>query len=157
MDHGRTEEELNMVIAFGADHGGYRLKNALIEFARSEGYQVIDFGVNSDDSADYPDYARAVGEAIVSGRAQFGVLICRTGAGMCISANKIHGIRAVMAYHPEIARLSRLHNHANVLCFGADFTTVESAKEILKTFLETPTSDDLRHLRRVEKIMKLES
>lgn len=146
-----------MLIAFGADHGGYGIKNALIESANSAGHATIDFGVNSGESVDYPDYAKAVCEAITSGKAEAGVLICRTGAGMCISANKIHGIRAVMACHPEIAQLSRLHNHTNVLCFGADFITIEEAREILKIWLETPWSEDQRHVRRVDKMMKMES
>lgn len=146
-----------MRIAFGADHGGYQLKNALIEFVRSSGHTVIDCGVNSDGSVDYPDYARAVCETITSGRADAGVLICRTGVGMCIAANKIHGIRAGIGYQTEVARLSRLHNHTNVLCFGGDFITVESARETLKMWLETPYSDDPRHVRRVDKIMKMEN
>lgn len=146
-----------MRIAFGADHGGYKLKNSLIEFARSLDHSVIDYGTNSSASVDYPDYAGVVGEAIKTGRADVGVLVCRSGVGMCISANKIHGIRAVVGYQAENARQSRLHNHTNVLCFGADFITAETAGEILKTWIETPYSDDERHIRRVEKMTKMES
>jgi len=156
MDHGRTEEGLSVRIAFGSDHGGYKLKNALIEFARASGHEVLDCGVNRSASVDYPDYARAVGEAITTGRAEVGVLICRTGVGMCIAANKINGIRAALGYQPEVARLSRLHNNANVLCFGADFFTVEFARDILKIWLETPFSKEQRHLNRVAKISNLE-
>jgi len=144
-------------IAFGADHGGYLLKNALIKYVESLGHSVLDYGTDKGESVDYPDFARLVGECITSGKADAGVLICRTGAGMCISANKIHGIRAFMACQPEIARLSRLHNHTNVICFGADFASVDSASDSLKVWLETTCSDEPRHLRRVEKIMKLEN
>lgn len=143
-------------IAFGADHGGFELKNALIEFVRSIGHAALDCGVNRNESVDYPDYARAVGELIVSGKADVGVLICRTGIGMCMAANKIPGIRAAIGYHNEVARLSRLHNNANVLCFGADFSNIESARGILKTWLDTPFSGENRHIKRVDKIMKLE-
>jgi ribose 5-phosphate isomerase B len=144
-------------IAFGADHGGYRIKNDLIEFTERAGHQAIDLGTESGNSVDYPDYARKVCDAIRSGEATVGVLICRTGVGMSISANKIHGIRAVMGCSVEIARLSRQHNHTNVICFGADFTTGEKAWEILKAWLETSWSEDRRHVRRVEKITELES
>ncbi|MFH1213845.1 MAG: ribose 5-phosphate isomerase B [Candidatus Neomarinimicrobiota bacterium] len=146
-----------MRIAFGADHGGYILKNSLIEFARSFNHSVIDCGSNSSASVDYPDYARAVCEAVNAGQADVGVLVCRSGVGMCISANKIHGIRAVVGYQAENARQSRRHNHTNVLCFGADFITAESAGEIMKIWIETPYSDNERHIRRVEKMMKMES
>ncbi|MFA4837994.1 MAG: ribose 5-phosphate isomerase B [Candidatus Neomarinimicrobiota bacterium] len=145
-----------MKISFGADHAGFALKIALIEFAKSLGYETTDRGTNGSDSVDYPDYAQKVAQDVTRRIADFGVLICKTGVGMCISANKVHGIRAALCYSPEIARLSRLHNNANVLCLGASFTEPEAAKQIFQVWIET-NFEGGRHEKRIEKMMNLES
>jgi ribose 5-phosphate isomerase B len=145
-----------MKISFGADHGGVALKDTLIEFVKSLGHETIDRGTNGKDSVDYPDYAQIVARDVTQRIADFGVLICKTGVGMCISANKIHGIRAALGYSPEIARLSRLHNNANVLCLGASFTEPEVAKQIFRVWIET-NFEGGRHEKRVEKMMSLEN
>lgn len=145
-----------MRIIFGADHGGVNLKKQLSAFAQQLGHTVQDAGTDSDNPVDYPDFAQAVGTAIQSRTADYGVLICRTGIGMCISANKIHGVRAAIAYNPQVVTLSRQHNDSNVLCFGADFISPETAKEYLQLWLTTPFSGEERHLRRVKKIQALE-
>jgi RpiB/LacA/LacB family sugar-phosphate isomerase len=144
-----------MKIAFGADHGGINLKAALLEHARSQGHLVTDCGAFSERADDYPDYAARVAEEIIQRRAEVGVLICRSGIGMSIAANKIPGIRAALAYSEAVARVSRKHNHANVICFGADYVDAEQAKRFLTTWLETGWEGG-RHQRRVNKINQLE-
>ena len=145
-----------MRIAFGADHGGYKLKDALVIYAREKGHAVRDFGTADHEAVDYPEYARLVGNALVEKQADLGVLICRSGIGMSIAANKIKGIRAAVGYNEEVARLSRLHNGANVLCLGADFITETEALTIFETFVNTAVSTDDRHQRRIAKIGALE-
>lgn len=145
-----------MQIVFGADHGGVVLKNLLLAYAQRLGYKVSDVGTNSSIPVDYADIASLVGEAIQKGTAERGVLICRTGIGMSIAANKLPGVRAAVAYHPDVVKLSRLHNDSNVLCFGADFITPARARRYLKLWLETSFSGEERHQRRVHKIQSLE-
>jgi len=140
-----------MKIAFGADHGGFQLKDYLLKALGGKSYQLLDMGTDSAESVDYPDFARRVARAVASGEADRGVLICRTGQGMCIAANKIRGARAAHAYDPEAARLSRMHNDANVLCFGADFITAENALHSLEIWLNTEFEGG-RHQRRVSKL-----
>ncbi len=140
-----------MKIAFGSDHGGFKLKGDLLSFAQKQGYEVLDFGTFSEQRVDYPDYARIVGCSVTSGETDFGVLICRSGEGMTIAANKIRGIRAALGWNRAVAELSRRHNNANVLCFGADFVTPEDAEEIFLAWLSTPFEGG-RHQRRVEKM-----
>jgi len=144
-----------MKVCFGADHGGYRLKEVLLKYARELGYECIDFGTFSEDSVDYPDFAIKVALAVSRGEADRGVLICGTGIGMCICANKIKGIRASLCHNEYTARMSRLHNDANVLCLGGRVLGEEVAKGILKVWLETEFEGG-RHLRRIMKIHKLE-
>jgi len=144
-----------MKVAFGADHGGITLKAALLEYAKSQGHQVIDCGAFTEQADDYPDYAALVADEVIQQRADAGVLICRSGIGMSIAANKIPGIRAALAYSEAVARVSRQHNHANVICFGADYVDVEQAKRSLTTWLETGWEGG-RHQRRVNKIRQLE-
>lgn len=145
-----------MQIVFGADHGGVILKDLLLAYARQLGYKVCDMGTSSSAPVDYADVARQVGEAVQKGTAARGILICRTGIGMSIAANKLAGIRAAVAYHPEVVRLSRLHNDSNVLCFGADFITPTRARRYLKLWLETDFSGEERHRRRIKKVQSLE-
>jgi|SRR5579884_2723708 len=144
-----------MRIAIGADHAGLRLKNELREALRQAGHDVTDCGTNSPESTDYPDYARQVGETVASKAADRGVLVCHSGVGMSIAANKIRGIRAALGAGPEEVRLSRAHNDANVLALGQNFTDTTTAWNLTQIFLETPF-DGGRHERRVNKISALE-
>jgi len=144
-----------MRIAIGADHAGFELKNQLGDALRQTGHDVCDFGTNSAESADYPDYAARVAKAVSSGTAERGVLVCGTGVGMSIAANKVSGVRAALGVTPEEVRLTRAHNDANVLTLGARFTELPLAQQLLQTFLETPFEGG-RHARRVAKIAQLE-
>ena len=144
-----------MKIAIGADHAGVELKGRLAAELQIAGHEVRDFGTDSAESTDYPDYARLVSQAVARGEADRGILICGTGAGMAISANKVHGVRAAMGYDPEEVRLIRAHNNANVLTLGARFIGPGAASGLVKVFLDTPF-DGGRHARRVDKIGKIE-
>jgi ribose 5-phosphate isomerase B len=145
-----------MKIAIGSDHAGYHMKNRLRDTLRAEGHEVMDVGADSPDSSDYPDFAALVGRAVVGGEAERGVLICGTGAGMAMAANKIRGIRAAACSEPVTARLSREHNDANVVCMGERIVGPEVAADIVRTFLATPFSQGERHVRRIGKICGLE-
>lgn len=144
-----------MKIAIGADHAGFELKNELGNVLRQAGHDVCDFGTNSAESADYPDYASRVAHAVASGTAERGVLVCGTGVGMSIAANKVRGVRAAVAVTLEVVRLTRAHNDLNVLTLGARFTDPARARELLEAFLDTPFEGG-RHQRRVAKIAQLE-
>jgi len=149
-----------MRIALGADHAGFTLKNELSDVLSQSGHEVCDFGTNSAESTDYPDYAGLVARAVATGSAERGVLVCSSGVGMSIAANKIRGIRAALGVSPEEVRVTRAHNDANVLTLGARFTDPALARELVRTFLETPFEDSGndggRHARRVAKISDLE-
>ena len=138
----------NLKIAIGSDHGGYLLKAKIVDFLKEEGYEVKDFGTNSPDSVDYPLIAKAVSNQIVEKKYDMGILICGTGLGMSISANKIKGIRAIACSDTCSARYSRAHNNANVLCFGERIIGEELAKDICKIWLETEFEGG-RHLNRI--------
>lgn len=142
-------------IALAADHAGFeekeRLKSALTEF----GVDFVDMGTTSSESVDYPDYALKVGRAVADGEFDQGVLVCGSGTGMAIAANKVHGVRAAVAWSPDIARLAREHNNANVLALPARFVGDEQAREILKAWFAADFEGG-RHERRVEKIIKAE-
>jgi RpiB/LacA/LacB family sugar-phosphate isomerase len=144
-----------MRLALGSDHAGYVLKEKIKAFLRNTGVEVNDCGTDSPESVDYPDFARKVGAEINSGKSERGILFCGTGIGMSIAANKIPGIRAAMAQSPDAARLSRLHNDANVLCLAGRFMDPALAQEIVKVWLATPFEGG-RHQRRVDKITALE-
>ena len=144
-----------MKIAIGADHAGYELKNEIIKYLKEEGYDIIDYGTNSKESVDYPDFAKAVSYAVRDNLCQFGILVCYTGIGMSIASNKVNGIRAALVNSVENATLTREHNNANVLCLSSKDTNVNLAKEIVRTFLTTAFTYG-RHERRVNKIMELE-
>ncbi|MFT4689648.1 MAG: RpiB/LacA/LacB family sugar-phosphate isomerase [Limisphaerales bacterium] len=139
-------------IAIGSDHGGFALKQGIRELLLEHGIEVADFGTDSKESTDYPDYARPVAEAVTSGRIDAGILICSTGVGMSITANKIPGIRAALVFNEDMAVLAREHNDANVLCLGQNQTDLETAKAIVTKFLETPFESGGRHERRVGKM-----
>ena len=145
-----------MRIAIASDHGGYEQKQLLIPFIEKLGYEVIDKGPANEESVDYPDYALLVALAINDGEADRGVLVCGTGIGMAIAANKCKGIRAANVICPEFAVLSREHNNANVVTLSGRFVSLETNEEILKAFFETDVAGE-RHERRVAKIMELES
>ncbi len=144
-----------MKIAIAADHGGFVLKEALRERLRTLGHEVADFGTYDTASTDYPDYAAAVARAVAAGECERGVLVCTTGVGMSIAANKVHGIRAALGYTDEEVRLTRAHNNANILTLGAKLTDEETAARLVGIFLETPFEGG-RHARRVDKIAALE-
>ncbi len=144
-----------MKIIFGADHGGFKLKSALVKYAGNLGYEVVDVGTFSSKPVDYSDYAKKVAKEVADGDTDSGVLVCRTGVGMSISANKITGARAALCYSEKIAELSRSHNDANILCLGADFIDLEEAKRIFEKWIDTRFEGG-RHKKRVEKIKELE-
>ena len=136
-------------IAIGADHAGFEYKEILKEFLSN--YEVVDFGTHSLDSVDYPDFAHPVANAVEKGEADFGVLVCGSAQGVAITANKHQGIRAAVSWLTEIAKLSRQHNNANVICIPARFVSANLAKEMVETFLATPFEGG-RHANRVNKI-----
>ncbi|WCJ60866.1 ribose 5-phosphate isomerase B [Fontisphaera persica] len=149
----QRETSSQLRAALGADHGGFALKEALKPVLEAKGFAIEDHGANSTESCDYPDYAQAVAEDVVAGKAAFGLLICTTGIGMSMAANKVPGARAALVTTPELARLARTHNDANILCLGAKVTPPETAKAILEAFLEAGFEGG-RHQRRVLKMEK---
>ena len=144
-----------MEIAVGADHAGFALKEAVKQELVRLGHQVQDVGTNSSESVDYPDYAFEVARRVSAGQAQRGVLVCGTGIGMAMAANKVHGIRAASVLAPVAARLSREHNDANVLALGARLLEEAPALETLRAWLETEFAGG-RHQGRLQKIAELE-
>jgi ribose 5-phosphate isomerase B len=125
------------MIAIGSDHAGYEMKEALINWISEQGIPVIDFGPESTESVDYPDYAHAVTASILDEESVIGILICGTGNGICMTANKWRDIRAALCWNSEIASLARQHNNANVLCLPARFISIASSIEIVEVFLDT--------------------
>jgi ribose 5-phosphate isomerase B len=144
-----------MKIAMASDHAGFELKEAVKEHLTKAGHDVSDYGATSNESADYPDYGMLAAKAVASGDAERGVLVCGSGQGMVMVANKVHGVRAALAWHPEIAKLSRQHNDANVLALPARFMGIEQALEVVDTWLATEFEGG-RHDRRVKKMMDIE-
>lgn len=148
---GKTE---CLTVAVGSDHGGYKLKDALKEALIKTGYEVVDLGCHSTEAVDYPDYAAAVGKAVVSGKAGFGIMIDTIGIASCMAANKVNGVRAAYCPTVEAALSARGHNDANVLTLGGKMD-LALAEQIALAFLKEPFQGG-RHLRRVEKITALE-
>ena len=144
------------IVAIGADHGGFDLKEQLKEHLRDWGYQFLDLGTNSAEAVDYPDFAEAVGTAVARGDAWLGVVLDSAGIGSSIAANKVPGVRAALCYDRATARNSREHNDANVLTLGAKLISQETAREILAVWLATPFAGG-RHQRRVDKILAIEA
>jgi ribose 5-phosphate isomerase B len=138
-------------IPIASDHAGYEMKEKLAGVLRDLGYEVDDLGTHSPASTDYPDYAHPLAEQVETGKARRGVLLCGTGNGMAFAANRHAGVRAALAWSPDIARLSREHNDANVLVLPARFLSEEDGVQILRTWLDTPFEGG-RHERRVAKI-----
>jgi len=142
---------MNEKIVIASDHGGFELKEFLIQKLQKEGYNLTDFGTNSLESVDYPKYAQKVAKAILNKEFEKGILICGTGIGVCISANRFKGIRAGLCHTAKEARLSRQHNNANIICFGGRVIDKNVALECAKTFLTTEFEGG-RHLRRINEI-----
>ena len=141
-----------MKISIACDHGGYELKKVLIPYIRELGHEVEDLGCDSTDSVDYPAYGRAVAKAVASGQADRGIVICTTGIGISIAANRVKGIRAAVCTNGLMAKMTRLHNDANVLALGANIVGPGLAKEITEIFLSTEFSGGERHVRRIKGI-----
>lgn len=144
-----------MKIAIGNDHGGVELKQHLVQYLEEKGYEVVNFGSDVTDSTDYPIYAERVSKAVVSGECDKGILICGTGIGISISANKIHGVRCALCSEPVSAQLARQHNDANIVAMGARTIGPVMAEGIVDVFLSTEFQGG-RHQRRVDKIMMLD-
>ncbi|MDR3144074.1 MAG: ribose 5-phosphate isomerase B [Puniceicoccales bacterium] len=148
---------MTVKLSIGNDHVGHRLALFLIKRLKDSGANILYYGAFSDDkSVDYPDYAQRVADDIAEARSDFGILVCRSGIGMCMAANKVHNVRAANCWNVEISQLSREHNDANVLCIGADFVKMDIACDIVHIFLETKFSGG-RHLKRIRKMADLET
>ena len=144
-----------MKVAIGSDHAGFAAKQALVAALKRMGHSVTDAGTESADPVDYPDFAAQVARAVAADEAERGVLICGTGIGMSMAANKIHGVRAAVVTNEFTAEMSRRHNDANILCLGARVLALEKMEEFCRIFLETPFEGG-RHAGRVGKITKLD-
>ncbi len=145
-----------MRIAIGADHGGFELKKRILEYLNEAGHSVVDLGADSPEPVDYPDYAKAVAEAILQGKAELGILVCGSGVGASIAANKFPGIRAALCHDTYSARQSREDDDANILCLGARVIGPALALEVIRTFLGSRFSEAERHRRRLAKIAEFE-
>ncbi len=141
----------SLPLAIGSDHAGFEYKAHVIDTLKAAGWQVADKGTYSLDSVDYPDFAHPVATMVEEGKAGVGILICGSGNGVCMTANKHHGIRAALCWNEELASLSRQHNNANVLCIPARFVPLAIAEKMVDVFLSTPFEGG-RHEKRVEKI-----
>jgi len=140
------------MIAIGSDHGGFQLKAEIMKHLEKRGFEYKDYGTYSEASCDYPEYGRAVAKAVASGECELGILICGTGIGISITANKVPGIRAALCGDCFSAEATRQHNNANILALGARVTGPGLALKIVDTFLDTPFSNDERHIRRINMI-----
>ncbi len=145
-----------MKIAIGCDHGALELKNVLLDHLRQAGHQVEDFGTYTKDSCDYPDYCAQAARAVAAGDCDRGIVLCTTGIGASITANKIKGVRCALLGDLLSARLTREHNDTNMMALGAGVTGENLALAIVDTWLETPFSEAPRHQRRIDKVMALE-
>ncbi len=146
-----------MRIALGSDHAGYPLKDHLASWLAESGHAVYDLGTHNTDPVDYPDYSAAVASAVLDGRADRGIIICGSGAGAAVAANKLNGIRASVAHDTYTARQMVEHDDVNVLCLGARVIGSEVARELITAFLKAKFSREDRHVRRLEKIRALEN
>lgn len=144
-----------MKIALASDHGGYALKEHIRQYLEDKGLACHDFGCHSTESCDYPDFAKPAAEAVAAGECEWGILICTTGIGISMAANKVKGIRCALCHEPLSAELTRRHNNANVLALGAGVTGPMLAERIVDTFLNTDFEGG-RHQRRVDKVMAIE-
>ncbi len=145
-----------MKISIACDHGAVELKNTLVAHLQDRGFEVLDFGTHTTASCDYPELAAAAAEVVVSGQCQRGIVLCTTGIGMSIAANKVRGIRCALLHDVHSAKLTRLHNDTNMMAMGAGVLELEQALQIADVWLDTPFSGEERHVRRVAKVMALE-
>ena len=145
-----------MKISIGCDHGGLTLKNAVVDWLKSNGYEVVNFGTDTFASCDYPEFAMKAAEAVANGECDFGIVVCTTGIGISIAANKVPGIRCALCSEPLSAKMTRLHNDANMLALGGGMIGINLGLEIVKIFLETPFSEEEKHVRRIGKIKAIE-
>lgn len=146
----------NKTFYLGSDHAGYKLKGKIKDFLDELGYKYVDLGnLKLEPGDDYPDYAYKVAKNVAKTNGR-GILICDSGVGVCIVANKINGIRAVVGYNVRIAKMSRVHNNTNILCLGQDYINLDKSKKIIQAWIETDFSAEKRHQRRLEKISKIE-
>ena len=145
-----------MKIAIGCDHGALELKNNLLVHLKNRGFEPVDFGTYTADSCDYPDFAAAAAKAVASGECEKGIVLCTTGIGVSICANKVDGIRCALLSDKKSAEMTRLHNNTNVMALGAGVVSQELALEIVDIWLDTPFSGEERHQRRIDKLMALE-
>lgn len=141
-----------MKISVASDHAGYELKEAISSHLADAGHEIVDFGTSGTESTDYPDYGAPAARAVASGECERGVLVCGSGQGMVMVANKVRGVRAALAWRPEVARLSRQHNDANVLCLPARFLDIEQGLEIVDEWFAAEFEGG-RHVARIEKMM----
>lgn len=144
-----------MMLAIGSDHGGFALKEQVKAYLLEKGYEVKDFGCYDLNSVDYPAYGHAVGKAVADGVCEYGIVICTTGIGISIAANKVPGVRCALCSEPHSARMTREHNNANVLAMGGGLIGTQMAFCIVDTFLNTAFSTEEKHHRRVEQIEQL--
>jgi len=144
-----------MVVSFACDHGGLELKNAIIAHAKEKGFEVKDFGTYTKDSCDYPDFARQCAECVAKGESDFGVVVCTTGIGVSIVANKVDGVRCALCHTPFEAEMTRRHNNSNVIAFGQKAVSEEAAIEMFDIFTSMEFEGG-RHQRRVDKITEIE-
>ncbi len=145
-----------MRIAFGSDHAGFPLKHHLIDRLSDGEHTILDFGTHDESPVDYPDFAEAVGRAVADGRADRGIVVCGSGAGACIAANKVTGIRAMLAHDRYTAHQGVEHDDANVLCLGARVIGSNVAEELVDAFLGAEFTGEERHLRRLNKVLAIE-
>jgi ribose 5-phosphate isomerase B len=143
-------------IAIGCDHAGFEMKEELKRFLAELGYEYQDFGTHSPESTDYPIYGRLVADAVASGECDRGIVICGTGIGISIAANKVSGIRAAACYNSDMAQIAREHNNSNILALGARITAIPLAENIVRTWLQTEFSQGERHIRRIKRISEIE-
>ena len=146
-----------MKVAIASDHGGYDLKETIKVHLRKRGDEVTDFGTDKKESCDYPDFGEAAARAVAAGECDMGILVCTTGIGISMVANKIKGVRCALLSETTSARLTREHNDANMMALGGGFTGPLLACEIVDVFLDTPFSGEEKHVRRVNKIKEIES
>ena len=145
-----------MKVAFGCDHGGFVLKKEVMDYLNKKGFEVIDFGTDSEESVDFANYSKKVGDCVTSGKADKGILICGTGVGISIAANKIKGVRCALVSDTFTAHATREHNDANIIAMGGRVIGPGLAVDIVDAFLNTDFSGDERHKRRIEQISALE-
>lgn len=145
-----------MNISIGCDHGALALKNKILAHLTAQGHEVKDFGTYTSDSCDYPDFAAAAARAVASGECQKGIVLCTTGIGVSISANKVKGVRCALLTDTWTAKMTRLHNDTNMMALGAGVVGENLALEIVDTWLSTDFSGEARHQRRIDKVMELE-